>query len=102
MARVVPIIKALRQEPGDVGHALISVDTFRPAVAAAAVEAGANCINDVHAFMGQNSYPETPEAWETGAVGGKAEVFSDEAEVFSDEAHQALTVGVSGTPQWRG
>lgn len=64
MARVVPIIKALREEPGDVGHALISVDTFRPAVAAAAVEAGANCINDVHAFMGQNSYPETPEAWD--------------------------------------
>ncbi|KAJ6498177.1 Dihydropteroate synthase-like protein [Mycena vitilis] len=35
----------------------ISVDTFRPEVARAAILAGANCINDVYAFTGQDSYP---------------------------------------------
>ncbi|KAJ6498176.1 Dihydropteroate synthase-like protein [Mycena vitilis] len=35
----------------------ISVDTLRPEVARAAILAGANCINDVYAFTGQDSYP---------------------------------------------
>jgi dihydroneopterin aldolase/2-amino-4-hydroxy-6-hydroxymethyldihydropteridine diphosphokinase/dihydropteroate synthase len=44
--RVVPLITALRAA----GHKLpISVDTYRPSVAAAAIAAGASCINDVRA-----------------------------------------------------
>lgn len=43
-ARVVPLIRALRAEGVE---APISVDTFRPEVARAAVEAGADIINDV-------------------------------------------------------
>ncbi|KAI6165246.1 Dihydropteroate synthase-like protein [Pisolithus thermaeus] len=55
--RVVPIISAIRaQESEDVANVLISVDTFRWKVAEAAVQAGANCINDVYAFTGPD-YP---------------------------------------------
>ena len=51
--RVVPVIKAIRDQGNDsVRGALLSVDTFRWKVAEAAVQAGANCINDVHAFTG--------------------------------------------------
>ncbi|KAK7040701.1 trifunctional dihydropteroate synthetase [Paramarasmius palmivorus] len=54
--RVVPVIAAVRKADG-ASHVPISVDTFRPGVARAAILAGANCINDVHAFTGSESYP---------------------------------------------
>jgi dihydroneopterin aldolase/2-amino-4-hydroxy-6-hydroxymethyldihydropteridine diphosphokinase/dihydropteroate synthase len=60
--RVIPIIKAIRSLPWPSGvrnaarDVLISVDTFRPDVARAAVLAGANCINDVYGFAGPQ-YP---------------------------------------------
>ncbi|KAF8964785.1 Dihydropteroate synthase-like protein [Flammula alnicola] len=38
----------------------ISVDTFRWEIAEAAIKAGANCINDVYAFTGPDSWP-TPQ-----------------------------------------
>lgn len=47
MARVVPVISALRQKT----DALISIDTYRAATAKAAVEAGAHIINDVHGLQ---------------------------------------------------
>jgi len=53
--RVVPVIKGIR---GTDNSALISIDTFRPKVAEAAVLAGANCINDVCGFSGPG-YPLT-------------------------------------------
>ena len=63
--RVVPVIAGIRASPppdntttGKTNAPLISVDTFRPDVARAAVLAGANCINDVHAFTGPD-YPLT-------------------------------------------
>jgi len=63
--RVVPAIAAMRASltpknttPGKQNTPLISIDTFRPDVARAAVLAGANCINDVHAFTGPD-YPAT-------------------------------------------
>lgn len=43
IARVVPVIKALKEQT----HALISIDTYKSAVAKAAVEAGADIINDI-------------------------------------------------------
>lgn len=48
IARVVPLIRAIRaaSEPG-LASIPISVDTYRPEVARAAVAAGASCINDV-------------------------------------------------------
>lgn len=45
--RVVPIIKAIRAAKVTIP---ISIDTFRATVAVAAIEAGANCINDVRAL----------------------------------------------------
>ena len=67
--RVVPVITAIRASPlpdntttGKTNVPLISVDTFRPDVARAAVLAGANCINDVHAFMGPDYPPTAPSA----------------------------------------
>jgi dihydropteroate synthase len=46
LSRVVPVIRALRERTA----ARISVDTFKPAVARAAVEAGADIWNDVMAL----------------------------------------------------
>ena len=43
MERTVPVIKALR----NVSEVLISIDTSKPQVAAAAIEAGADIVNDV-------------------------------------------------------
>ena len=53
--RVVPIIEGIR---GMGNSPLVSIDTFRPKVAKAAVLAGANCINDVYGFTGPE-YPLT-------------------------------------------
>ncbi|KZT63520.1 Dihydropteroate synthase [Daedalea quercina L-15889] len=76
ISRVVPVIKAIRSieqtaRPADASlslssktaHVLISVDTFRANVAAEAVHAGANCINDVYAFVGPE-YPLTKSSAE--------------------------------------
>ena len=53
--RVVPVINDIRS----MGNSpLISIDTFRPKVAEAAVLAGANCINDVYGLTGPE-YPLT-------------------------------------------
>ncbi|RXW17669.1 hypothetical protein EST38_g8198 [Candolleomyces aberdarensis] len=55
--RVVPYVKAIRTGEAH-KDVLISVDTFRPQVAEAAVVAGANCINDVYAFTGKDSFEQ--------------------------------------------
>ncbi|WFD32014.1 trifunctional dihydropteroate synthetase [Malassezia sp. CBS 17886] len=49
-ARVVPLIAALRRHP-DTACTPISVDTYRAAVAAAALDAGATIVNDVSGGM---------------------------------------------------
>ncbi|KAI0032075.1 Dihydropteroate synthase [Vararia minispora EC-137] len=60
--RVRPVIEAIRaSDSAKVRSAVISVDTFRPSVARAALAAGANCINDVYAFTGPG-YPLTKES----------------------------------------
>ncbi|KAI3614388.1 folic acid synthesis protein [Moniliophthora roreri] len=58
--RVAPIIAAAR-EMDRCSQTPFSVDTFRPEVARAAILAGANCINDVYAFTGPESYPDSVE-----------------------------------------
>ncbi|KAG8962852.1 trifunctional dihydropteroate synthetase [Tulasnella sp. 419] len=50
IARVVPIIRAIRNEGIKTP---ISIDTFRSEVAKAAIEAGADCINDVYGLTGE-------------------------------------------------
>ncbi|CJE13554.1 dihydropteroate synthase [Streptococcus pneumoniae] len=46
--RVVPVIKAIRKE----SDVLISIDTWKSQVAEAALAAGANLVNDITGFMG--------------------------------------------------
>ena len=48
--RVVPVIKAIRQE----SDVLISVDTWKSQVAEAALQAGANIVNDITGLMGDD------------------------------------------------
>ncbi len=57
--RVSPVVQAIRLDAQNNGISRIpiSVDTFRPEVAEAAIKAGANCINDVHAFTGPKYSP---------------------------------------------
>lgn len=49
LARILPAIRAIRALPGTLGRTTISVDTYRASVAAAAVAAGADIVNDVSA-----------------------------------------------------
>lgn len=46
--RLIPFVRAIRQTPWG-AHTVLSIDTFRASVAHAALEAGANWINDVQA-----------------------------------------------------
>ncbi|KAF8647347.1 hypothetical protein AX16_006809 [Volvariella volvacea WC 439] len=70
ISRVVPFVTAIRQgyisssSTADqrVQDILISIDTFRHDVAEAAILAGANCINDVYAFGGSDSYAPSTDA----------------------------------------
>ncbi len=48
IARVVPVIEQLVQ----LGKVVVSIDTYKPAVARAALEAGAHVVNDVHGLQG--------------------------------------------------
>ncbi|KIM41558.1 hypothetical protein M413DRAFT_445532 [Hebeloma cylindrosporum] len=89
VARVVPAIKAIRDaasletlsspQPNDNNDVAfsddlvkrivdlpISMDTFRWEVAEAGINAGANCINDVYAFTGPDSWPLSPAGTEKG------------------------------------
>ncbi len=47
IARVVPVISALAQQV----NVPLSIDTYQPAVAGAALEAGAHVVNDIHGFQ---------------------------------------------------
>ncbi|EKD76094.1 MAG: hypothetical protein ACD_43C00226G0002 [uncultured bacterium] len=49
LRRVLPVIKALRRQT----KTLISIDTYKPNVAAAALQAGANCVNDITGLADQ-------------------------------------------------
>lgn len=62
IGRVVPVVERLREEDPAL---LLSVDTYKPEVAAAALEAGAHIINDI---TGLRIHPETAQvAAEHGA-----------------------------------
>ncbi len=63
IARVVPVIRAIRAA---LPETPISVDTTKPAVAAAALDAGADCINDVWGTAPSDALPRL--AAERGAA----------------------------------
>lgn len=65
LERVIPVITALKQKkPG----ALISVDTYKSGVARAAVEAGAQIVNDVSGFRWDPQMPKTLAQLNCGVV----------------------------------
>jgi dihydropteroate synthase len=64
LRRVVPVIRELRQR----SDVLISIDTSKAAVAAAAVEAGADIVNDVTALLGDPEMPAVAARSGAGVV----------------------------------
>ena len=65
LERVIPVIAALKQKRPD---ALISVDTYKANVARAAVEAGAEIVNDVSGFRWDPQMVKTLAALRCGAA----------------------------------
>jgi dihydropteroate synthase len=63
--RVIPVIAGLEQKRPE---AVISVDTYKSNVARAAVEAGAEIVNDVSGFRWDPQMPRTLAALKCGAV----------------------------------
>ena len=62
--RVVPVIKAIRKE----SDVLISVDTWKSQVAAAALEDGADIVNDITGFLGDPKMAAVVAEHEASAV----------------------------------
>ena len=62
--RVVPVIEAIRRE----SDVLISVDTWKSQVAAAALEAGADIVNDITGFLGDPEMATVVAKHEASAV----------------------------------
>jgi dihydropteroate synthase len=103
--RVIPVIKSLKQKKS---AAIVSVDTYKAKVAKAAVEAGAEIVNDVSGFRWDPLMKKTlsqlqcgtvmmhmrgrPEEWRTlPAVGDIVVVMKRE---FSDWTQEAVRLGI--------
>ena len=65
LRRVMPVIEQVRRERPD---ALLSIDTYKAAVARAAVEAGAEIVNDVSAFRWDPAMAKAVAELKCGAV----------------------------------
>jgi dihydropteroate synthase len=65
LERVLPVIQTLKQQRPD---AIISIDTYKAAVARAAVEAGAEIVNDVGAFRWDPAMAKTVAELKCGVV----------------------------------
>lgn len=65
LERVLPVIQRLKKERP---KAVISIDTYKANVARAAVEAGAEIVNDVSAFRWDPKMPKTVADMKCGAV----------------------------------
>lgn len=110
LARVIPAIRAIRARCG----VPISIDTMKPAVARAAVAAGADMWNDVTALTGSPSSPETAAALNCQIVlmhmrGEPAtmqddprydDVLAEVIDFLSTRAHAAIDAGVARERIW--
>lgn len=63
--RVVPVVKMLLEKRPD---CIVSVDTTKPNVAAAVLQAGASVINDVTGFQGDSGMPEVVGQSKAGLI----------------------------------
>jgi dihydropteroate synthase len=98
--RVVPVIEALR---GRIGDAEISVDTTKPAVARAAVAAGATIVNDVSATL-EETAADLGAGWIAMHAGGPSatmqadphydDVIAEVADQLADAARRGAAAGV--------
>jgi len=64
LARVIPVIERIRRR----SQIPISIDTWKSGVAAAAMAAGANIINDITAFTGDPDMPRVARAMAAGVI----------------------------------
>lgn len=64
LRRVLPVIRAVRSATST----LISIDTMKAAVARAALDAGADIINDVNGLRGDSAMPRVAASCEAGLV----------------------------------
>jgi len=65
LQRVIPVIKSLKRKGRD---AVVSIDTYKASVARAAVDAGAEIVNDVSGFRWDRQMMKTLAALKCGAV----------------------------------
>jgi dihydropteroate synthase len=65
LERVLPVIRALKQKAP---HCVVSIDTYRASVAHAAVEAGAEIVNDVSGFRWDPQMKKTIASLKCGSV----------------------------------
>lgn len=115
LARVMPVIRALREDPATSG-ALLSVDTFYSQVAADAVAAGANIVNDVsggglddamlptvaslgvpYVLMHMRGDPTTMQSAQNTSYAGTGGVWHGVAEELQAAAARAMSAGI---PAW--
>lgn len=65
MERVIPVIEALR---ANFANAIISIDTYKASVAEAAIQAGANIINDVWGFRADSEIASVAAKYKTPVI----------------------------------
>ncbi|MCU1298279.1 MAG: Dihydropteroate synthase [Acidobacteriaceae bacterium] len=65
LQRIIPVITEIKQKRPD---AIISVDTYKSAAAKAAIEAGAEIVNDVSGFLWDKQMVKTLASLQCGAV----------------------------------
>ena len=113
LARVIPIIKAIRSEPdADLNSISISVDTTWAAVARAAIAAGADMVNDISggvldpemlATVAELQVPiilmhmrGTPQTMQQ--LTDYEDLMGEIRQFLADQIHQAIAVGID--PDW--
>lgn len=91
IARVVPVIKALLREV----PAIISIDTYKSAVARAAIEAGAHMINDIWGAKADPAMAEVAAAYNVPIIlmhNRAEEPYSDYWEGFIADIEESIAI----------
>lgn len=103
IARVVPVIKALKEEFG----VLISIDTYKAAVAEAAIEAGADIINDIWGAKYEPAIAAVAAKWDVPIIlmhnrddTSYKDFWPDVQRDISDSVQIALGAGVRKEQIW--
>lgn len=83
MRRVIPVIRGIRERAP---HTIISIDSYKAPVAEAAIEAGANMLNDVWGFLQDPDMARVAARHQTPAV----VMHNQEDAVYSDLIHDII------------